>query len=140
MLSKKPTIAICLNSAFLGNKKIEDFPIRFGASVVNLTKRRREFITKGDVIDAIVASSAFPLLFEVQKINGMDYTDRGLVDQEPTKELILDKSIKTTSHRITTITPAVDPDKLHIGIGNIELARENVHRNKKLFNVSSKLG
>jgi NTE family protein len=170
---------------FLGNKKIEDFPIRFGASVVNLTKRRREFITKGDVIDAIVASSAFPLLFEVQKINGMDYTDGGLVDHEPTKELILDKSIKTIIchsvhkekedskyilgravsqglsvienetghlkdllaekyktkiHRITTITPAVDPDKLHIGIGNIELARENVHRNKKLFNVSSKLG
>ncbi|HMV41085.1 MAG TPA: patatin-like phospholipase family protein [Leptospiraceae bacterium] len=163
---------------FLGNKKIEDFPIRFGAATVNLTKRKREFITKGDAIDAILASSAFPLLFEVQKINGMDYTDGGLIDHEPTKELILDKSIhtiithnvhkeqeeskyilgravsqglsvieeetrdlkdllakkyKTKIHRITTITPAVDPDKLHIGIGNIELGRQSVHKNAKLF-------
>jgi NTE family protein len=79
---------------YLKDSRIEDLKIKLGISVANLTKRKRELLTKGNLLDAVVASSAFPLMFEVQKIGEDEFTDGGLVDHEPIKEMILDSKIK----------------------------------------------
>jgi predicted acylesterase/phospholipase RssA len=90
-------------SKYLGNRNIEDLKIKLGIAVSNLSQKKRELLTKGNLVDAVIASSAFPLLFEIQKIQNEEYTDGGLVDHEPIKEMILDKSIqKIITHRIYT--------------------------------------
>ncbi len=86
---------------YLGETDIQDLKIKFGISVSNLTKRKRELLVKGKLLDAVVASSAFPLMFEIQNMNGDEFTDGGLVDHEPIKEMILDSKIeKIFSHNI----------------------------------------
>ncbi|EMY76989.1 phospholipase, patatin family [Leptospira weilii serovar Ranarum str. ICFT] len=87
----------------LGHKKIEDLPIPMGISVSNITKQIRELKTKGDLIDQILASMTFPFLFEIQKLGEEEFIDGGVADQEPIKELILDKSIrKIVVHSVRT--------------------------------------
>lgn len=88
---------------YLGHKKIEDLPIPMGISVSNITKQTRELKTKGDLIDRILASMTFPFLFEIQKLGEEEFIDGGVADQEPIKELILDKSIrKIVVHSVRT--------------------------------------
>ncbi|MBM9579413.1 patatin-like phospholipase family protein [Leptospira sp. 201903070] len=87
----------------LGHKKIEDLPVPMGVSVSNITKQIRELKTKGDLIDQILASMTFPFLFEIQKLGEEEFIDGGVADQEPIKELILDKSIrKIVVHSVRT--------------------------------------
>lgn len=87
----------------LGHQKIEELSIPMGISVSNITKQIRELKTKGDLIDQILASMTFPFLFEIQKLGEEEFIDGGVADQEPIKELILDKSIrKIVIHSIRT--------------------------------------
>lgn len=91
---------------FLGNKLIEDLPIKLGIVVSNLTNQKRELLTSGNILDAIIASSAFPLMFEIQKIGNHEFTDGGLVDHEPIKEMILHPRIeKIFTHSIKQEKP-----------------------------------
>ncbi|MCE9500252.1 MAG: patatin-like phospholipase family protein [Leptospira sp.] len=78
---------------YFGETRIEDLKIPLGIAVSNITKKKRELKTKGNLLDAIVASMAFPLLFEVQKIDNEEFLDGGVADHEPILEMILDKSI-----------------------------------------------
>ncbi|TQE73538.1 patatin-like phospholipase family protein [Leptospira noguchii] len=87
----------------LGNKKIEELSIPMGISVSNITKQIRELKTKGDLVDQILASMTFPFLFEIQKLGEEEFIDGGVADQEPIKELILDKSVrKIVIHSVLT--------------------------------------
>ena len=132
---------------YLGNKNIEDLKIKLGIVVSNLTKRKRELLTKGNLVDAVIASSAFPLLFEIQKIHHEEYTDGGLVDHEPIKEMILDKKIKKIiTHRIQT---KKDSSKnallrsINSGLGVIESETDDLksilakHLNKKIIRLNT---
>ena len=83
--------------------KIENLPIPLGIAVSNISKNKRELKTRGDLLEAVMCSVAFPLLFEIQNMNGDDFIDGGVADHEPTRELILDKSInKIFIHEILT--------------------------------------
>ncbi|TGL57901.1 alpha/beta hydrolase [Leptospira ognonensis] len=91
---------------YLGNKKFSDLPMRLGIAVSNLTKSKRELITEGNVLDAVMASIAFPFLYEIQKLNDDEFLDGGIGDGEPIKELILDPSIdRIIIHQINNNRP-----------------------------------
>ncbi|TGN19980.1 patatin-like phospholipase family protein [Leptospira idonii] len=91
---------------YLGNKKFSDLPLQLGIAVSNLTKNRRELITEGNVLDAVMASIAFPFLYEVQKVKEDEFLDGGIGDGEPIKELILDSSIdRIVIHQINNNRP-----------------------------------
>jgi len=91
---------------YLGNKKFSDLSIRLGIAVSNLTKSRRELITDGNVLDAVMASIAFPFLYEVQKLNEAEFLDGGIGDGEPIKELIMDPNIdRIIIHQINNNRP-----------------------------------
>ncbi|GBF40066.1 patatin-like phospholipase family protein [Leptospira johnsonii] len=79
---------------YLGGKDISEMPIKIGIAVSNLTKGIRELKTEGNIIDMIMASMTFPLLFEIPNLKGEEFLDGGVADAEPIKEFILDPSIK----------------------------------------------
>ncbi|GBF49907.1 alpha-beta hydrolase [Leptospira ryugenii] len=95
-----------LLNPYLGGKSFSDLPVHLGIAVSNLTKAKRELITEGNVLDAVMASIAFPFLYEVQTFNNSEFLDGGIGDSEPIKELILDPSIdKIVIHQINNSRP-----------------------------------
>lgn len=91
---------------YLGNKKFSELPIKLGIAVSNLSKNKRELITEGNVLDAVMASIAFPFLYEVQEFQGQEFLDGGIGDGEPIKELILDPSIdRIVIHQVNNHRP-----------------------------------
>ncbi|TGM05052.1 patatin-like phospholipase family protein [Leptospira jelokensis] len=91
---------------YLGNKKFSELPIKLGIAVSNLSKNKRELITEGNVLDAVMASIAFPFLYEVQEFEGQEFLDGGIGDGEPIKELIMDPSIdRIVIHQINNHRP-----------------------------------
>ncbi|BDA78025.1 hypothetical protein LPTSP3_g09550 [Leptospira kobayashii] len=91
---------------YLGTKNFSDLPIRLGIAVSNLTKAKRQLVVEGNVLDAVMASIAFPFLYEVQNVKGDEFLDGGIGDGEPIKELILDPSIdRIIIHQINNNKP-----------------------------------
>ncbi|MDF3818349.1 patatin-like phospholipase family protein [Leptospira sp. 96542] len=91
---------------YLGNKNFSDLKIKLGIAVSNLSKNKRELLTQGNVLDAVMASIAFPFLYEVQEFKGEEFLDGGIGDGEPIKELILDPSIdRIVIHEINNNRP-----------------------------------
>lgn len=87
---------------FFGDTRMEELQIPLGISVANLSQQRRELWTSGHLVDAVMCSLAFPLLFEIQTLNNNEYIDGGLVDGEPIQEFILQPDITTIiTHGVT---------------------------------------
>lgn len=78
---------------YLGGLDLEDLPIPMGIAASNITRGRKELIRTGSVIDAVLASMAFPILFEMQQVGTDEYLDGGVADHEPITEFILDRSV-----------------------------------------------
>ncbi|MCZ8344067.1 MAG: patatin-like phospholipase family protein [Leptospira sp.] len=95
-----------LLSPYLGNKRFSDLPIQLGIAVSNLSKNKRELVVDGNVLDAVMASIAFPFLYEVQEMRGDEFLDGGIGDSEPIKEMILDPHIdRIIIHEINNNRP-----------------------------------
>ncbi|TGN10428.1 patatin-like phospholipase family protein [Leptospira ilyithenensis] len=91
---------------YLGKKTFSELPMKLGVAVSNLTKAKRQLVAEGNVLDAVMASIAFPFLYEVQNVKGDDFLDGGIGDGEPIKELILDPSIdRIIIHQINNNKP-----------------------------------
>jgi NTE family protein len=78
---------------YLGGLELEDLPIPMGIAASNITRGRKELIRTGSVIDAVLASMAFPILFEMQQLGTDEYLDGGVADHEPVTEFIMDPSV-----------------------------------------------
>ena len=69
-------------------KNIEDLQIPFYACAANLNEGKAEYFNSGNLIDVVTASSSVPFLFKPVEINGITYTDGGLIDNLPIKPLL----------------------------------------------------
>ena len=67
----------------IGNRNIEDLPIRFTAVAADLEGEREVWLNSGPLFDAIRASIAIPLLFEPVKHLGKLLVDGGLINPIP---------------------------------------------------------
>jgi NTE family protein len=84
---------------------IEDLQLPFYVAVANLNKGRAEYISRGPLGPALLASSSIPVLFAPVEIDGQLYVDGGLMDNipvEPLKnncEYIVSVNINPLTHR-----------------------------------------
>lgn len=67
----------------LGNIKIEDLQIPFAALATNTKNGDEVRLKSGDLIDAIRASAALPIVFSPVEIDGQSLMDGGLVNPVP---------------------------------------------------------
>jgi NTE family protein len=67
----------------LGNRSIEDLPIRFAAVATDLGDGTMAVFTHGNTGMAVRASSSIPGVFQPVHINGREYVDGGLVSPVP---------------------------------------------------------
>ncbi len=83
LLPKKPSLTHLVDNQrikrlfyrILGNKRIEELPLKFGCVVTDILSGREVYFTSGPMVEAILASSAIPGFFPTVKIG-----DRYLVD------------------------------------------------------------
>ncbi|MBD3155274.1 MAG: hypothetical protein GF368_01300 [Candidatus Aenigmarchaeota archaeon] len=60
--------------------KIEDFPIKFGCAAVDLISGKLFYFKRGNIIDAVMASSAVPGIFTPIKYEGKYLVDGGVLE------------------------------------------------------------
>ena len=71
----------------LRHKNLEDLPVSLTVSATNFTKAKTEFFHSGSIIDAVLASSAIPMILKPYTINGNMYVDGGLMNNLPVEPL-----------------------------------------------------
>lgn len=67
----------------LGNRRLEQLPVPFGAIATDVTTGARVILRKGSAGAAISASCAIPVMFEPIKIDGRELVDGGLTEPVP---------------------------------------------------------
>ncbi len=67
----------------IGDARIENLPIKYAAVATDLKTGKQIILDKGSVIDAVSASSAYPIVYSPLKKDGMNLTDGGLVNNLP---------------------------------------------------------
>lgn len=75
-------------SKSLSVNKLEDLGIPLTISATNFTKAQTEYFDEGSIVDAVMASSAIPLLLKPYTIKGQMYVDGGLMNNLPVEPLI----------------------------------------------------
>jgi len=73
--------------SYLRAKTFEELKKPFWITVTNLNKGCVEYIHKGPLSDAVIASSSIPVLFEPHKIGKYKYVDGGVFDVLPVKPI-----------------------------------------------------
>lgn len=66
-------------------KNIEDLSIPFIAVATDLTHGTPCYFEKGDIIDAVIASSSIPVIFPPVVIDGVQYIDGGVLNNLPVR-------------------------------------------------------
>jgi len=64
-------------------RRIEDSSVPLVVAATNLTRRRQELFTEGNLVRALQASGAVPVLFKPVEIGGSLYVDGGVVNKAP---------------------------------------------------------
>jgi NTE family protein len=64
-------------------KNIEDLKIPVFIAVTNFCEGKIEYRSEGNLVDALLASSCVPLLFQVAEIDKIPYIDGGVMDNLP---------------------------------------------------------
>jgi len=77
---------------WFGNKEFKDTKIPLIICSTNIEKKKATYITKGKIVDAVLASATLPGLFPPKKINGQLHIDGGLTDPVPA-EILLQKKL-----------------------------------------------
>lgn len=69
--------------SLLGERLIEELPMRFTAVAVDISKSREVWITRGPVFDAIRASTSLPFLFTPAVLGGRRLIDGAVINPIP---------------------------------------------------------
>lgn len=68
----------------------ETLPSKLFVCVSNINKGKWSIIKNGNIINAVIASSSIPLIFEPVEINGELYVDGGLLNNFPVEPLLVE--------------------------------------------------
>jgi NTE family protein len=83
----------------VGDRLIEELPVRFTAVATDLAAQREVWINRGSLFDAIRASIAIPMIFTPHYVNGRELVDGGLLAPVP---------IAATRQTLADLVVAVD--------------------------------
>ena len=78
---------------FLGNKTFEDLAVPIKINAVNISTGNTEILSEGSVLEAVLAASAVPGVFNVFHENGNIYLDGGLTMNLPASSIRYDCDI-----------------------------------------------
>lgn len=67
----------------VGEKRIEDLPVKYTAVAANISRSREVWIDRGSLFDAIRASIAMPVFFTPHPHKGEDLIDGGILNPVP---------------------------------------------------------
>lgn len=67
----------------IGDAKIENLHKKFAAVATDLKTGKQVILDSGSVIDAVSASSAYPIIYSPIEVNGQNLTDGGLTNNIP---------------------------------------------------------
>jgi NTE family protein len=67
----------------IGDRKIEDLPIRYTAVASDVKREKEVWLKSGSVFDAIRASISLPLFFTPYDMNGVKLLDGGILNPVP---------------------------------------------------------
>lgn len=87
--------ALALMRRMVGDRRIENCSPRLAIAVTDLTSGRAETAERGPVADLIVASCAFPMIFNARTVEGRKYWDGGIANPVPFGHWADDPSIHT---------------------------------------------
>lgn len=76
----------------VGERKIEDLPIKFSAVATDIQKNKEVWFQEGDLLSAIRASISIPSFFTPVEINGMLLVDGGVLNPLPVAPTMSDHS------------------------------------------------
>ena len=85
----------------IGDARFENLPKKFAAVATDLKTGKQVVLDRGSVIDAISASSAYPIVYSPLKTDGMNLVDGGLTNNIPAdvcKMLGADKVVTVDVH------------------------------------------
>jgi len=71
----------------LPGENFNDLKLPLHIAVTNMLTGKIEYISKGNIVKAVQASSSIPIIFSPVEINGKIYVDGGLLDNIPVKPL-----------------------------------------------------
>ncbi|MGB0777859.1 MAG: patatin-like phospholipase family protein [Flavobacteriaceae bacterium] len=68
---------------YLGDRKIEDLDVELKIVATNLFNGTEKVFTEGSLVQAVLASCSFPGVFQPMKIDGILYSDGGILNNFP---------------------------------------------------------
>jgi NTE family protein len=71
----------------LRSKNIEDLPLPLVVTVTDLMSGNTRYLTGGDLVSAIIASSSIPVIFKPEVIDGNKYIDGGINNNFPVEPI-----------------------------------------------------
>jgi len=93
----------------IGDRRIEDLPIKFTAVAADVAREKEIWITTGSLFDAIRASISLPLFFTPARYRGMNLLDGGILNPVPIAPTFEDKTDLTIA--VNLGGPPVDNPK-----------------------------
>jgi NTE family protein len=66
-------------------QNIEELPIHFIATATDFTHGKPHYFEKGNIIDAVIASSSIPIIFPPVMMGGIQYIDGGVLNNLPVR-------------------------------------------------------
>lgn len=136
-----------LNKKF-GDKEFSDSPVPLIITATNLNTGTVKYFQEGKIVNALLASTAYPGLFPPHVINGQSYNDGGILDNLPHEILIeegahkiiavnLNRSNDTPEKKLNNVFSVVSRS-MELMINN---ALDNINiQNKNLFVLSPDFG
>ncbi len=118
----------------LRTKKLEDLEKPFIITVTNLAEAKTEYMTQGNLVDLVVASSSIPVIFVPTEIDGVTYVDGGVTNNFPIEPL--EGICKTLIGSHVNPVGSFDPGKgiLHVAATtfHLSIAAGIYHKKKTL--------
>lgn len=106
----------------VGDRRIEDLPIRFTAVATELESGREVWLSKGPLFDAIRSSCSMPLFFKPAKYKETMLVDGGVVNPVPIAPVFDDQTDLTLAVNLGGRPSRFTPVKPRKGIGAYEVA------------------
>lgn len=121
---------------YIKTTQLEDLPIPLVISATNFSEGKIEYFEKGQLIDTLIASASIPFLFEMPKINGIPYTDGGVLDNLPVEPIRDRCRIIIASHvnPLGKLEKAKSPLQVVERTFHMAVASE-IHRKKSLVDL-----
>jgi NTE family protein len=110
----------------LRSKKIEQLKTPLHIALTNLNTGRQEIVKEGNLLDALTASAAIPVLLPSVSINSIPYADGGMSNNLPVEPFLRRKEMLIGSH----VNPLPDYQKKVNLIQNADRSMHLIMQNK----------